>query len=312
MFRSALALAALLAAPAALANPNAPLAEKLFLEAQSLLKAGKVHEACDRLAESHKLDPALGTLINLAACHEKEGKTASAWTEFSEAAALAAHRKEHDREKFARDHATALEGQLLKLMIEITAQAPGLEVKLDGATLSYSAFGTEIPLDPGDHSLTVTAPGKKPWLQRVNLGPGRVVTRVQVPVLEDEGTPAPAPPSPPPAVMDHRAPLAPPPPAKPGPPASAYVVGGVGLLAVGGAAFFGVRSILLDERSREQLDPAMARADHDDAKTHQLVAFGLGGAGVVALGVATYLFFSPRKPVQVAPSVGGVTVFGRF
>jgi hypothetical protein len=310
MFRFAPALALVLATPA-FANPNAPLAEKLFLEAQALLRAGNVHEACEKLSASHKIDPALGTLINLAACHEREGKSATAWTEFTEAAALAQHKKERDREVFAREHAKTLEGQLLKLMIEITAQAPGLEVKLDGSTLSQSAIGTEIPLDPGDHTLLVTAQGKKTWLQKVNLGPGRVVTRVQVPALEDESAPAPAAPPPfPPAVLERPSP--PPLVTRPSAPTAAYLLGGVGLLAVGGAAFFGVRSLLLDDRSHAQLDPALARADHDDAKTHQLVAFGLGGAGLVSLGVATYLFLSPRKPVQVAPTVGGLTVFGRF
>ena len=46
----------------------------------------------------------LGTLLNLATCHEKLGRTASAWGEFKEAATLAEKRGEKDRATFANEH----------------------------------------------------------------------------------------------------------------------------------------------------------------------------------------------------------------
>jgi hypothetical protein len=49
------------------------IAEGLFREARGLFGRGQLEVACPKFAESNRLDPALGTLLNLALCHEQQG-----------------------------------------------------------------------------------------------------------------------------------------------------------------------------------------------------------------------------------------------
>ena len=84
-------------------------AQALFDEARSLMNAGKFAEACPKFAESERLDPGAGTLLNLANCYEKGGQTASAWVTFKDAAAAADVKHRTDWSQRARERATALE-----------------------------------------------------------------------------------------------------------------------------------------------------------------------------------------------------------
>jgi hypothetical protein len=86
-------------------GPNVKaLAQSLFKEGRTLMTAGKTAEACDKFAESDRLDPEIGTHLNLAMCHETLGKTASAWVEFGEVADRATAAHDAARSQFARDH----------------------------------------------------------------------------------------------------------------------------------------------------------------------------------------------------------------
>src|SRR5689334_20626402 len=64
-------------------------AEALFDEGVKLLQKGKYEEACKKLEASERVDSGIGTLLYLADCYEKLGKTASAWATFRAAASKA-------------------------------------------------------------------------------------------------------------------------------------------------------------------------------------------------------------------------------
>ena len=49
-------------------------ATALFKEARELMDRGEIAAACDKFAESQRLEPAGGTLLNLAVCNEKRGR----------------------------------------------------------------------------------------------------------------------------------------------------------------------------------------------------------------------------------------------
>lgn len=175
-------------APAALAqSPDAATAELLFQQGRDLLRQGKAAEACPKLAESERLDPATGTLLALAMCHEAEGKLASAWAEFVSVEARSRSEGRRDREKVSHDKAAALKTRLSTLEIQVsgnTAGLPGLEIRRDGVVLGGGAWNTAIPVDGGAHVIEVVAPGKKPWKGNVDVKPEGDAQAVKVPELE--------------------------------------------------------------------------------------------------------------------------------
>jgi hypothetical protein len=317
------------------AQSNEAIAEKLFLDGRTLLNAGKVHEACAKFADSQRLDPALGTLMHLALCHEKDHRPATAWSEFTDAVALAQTSGRRDRELFARAHMGALEKQLQKIVIEIQTPVPGTVVKLDSQALPSGIVGAEIPVDPGDHEIEVSAPGKKTWQKdKINLTPGATVTRVQV-ALEDE----PPPPAQRPSVsVAVSAPaVLPPTPGNSGGDAApsgngtarafGFAAGGLGLVLIGIAAYDEATS--LSRNSDESKYPATSTARQtvvNEAKTAQTYAIVFGGASLVALGTGLVLVFTaqsdatPRasssNTLRAMPYVdshgGGVGIGGAF
>lgn len=141
----------------------------------------KFAEACPKLAESLRLDPAAGTQLNLAFCHEGEGRTATAWAEYNDALTQARRDGRPEREEFISGKLRGLSGKLMLLAIALApgADVPALEVSLDGAIVGAAALGVASPVDPGVHSLEAHAPGFAPWRIEVRVAvgdPKRVVT----------------------------------------------------------------------------------------------------------------------------------------
>ncbi len=169
-------------------------AESLFQEARKLMDAKRFNEACPKLVASYKLAPAVGTLLNLADCYERAGQLASAWARFHEAIALAQRLGRPDREKTAKERADKLEPRLIKLTI--TGREPGIEVKLDGNVLDPTVLGTPVPVDPGKHTIDVSAKGKKSFATTLDVSDRARSPVVEIPVLETtdpdgKGTPTP-------------------------------------------------------------------------------------------------------------------------
>lgn len=187
------------------------LSEALFRDGRALMDAGKFDEACPKLAESHKLDPKPGTILNLAVCQEQRGQVAQAWASYVEAARLSGRAKQKSRENAAKKKAAELEAILSKLTIEMQGELKEFSILIDGRAHSSAIVGTPVPLDPGDHEVEVRAPGYLPFRTRVHLPKGPVEMKVVVSgPFTPETTPSPAESAAPPAVSS-----APPPPPVP-------------------------------------------------------------------------------------------------
>ena len=174
------------------------MAESLFQEGLDLFDKGKTDDACDRFDKSQSLDPKLSTLMNLATCRERQGHTATAWEEFTEAASQAEKQGSPDRAKAARDKASALQSKLSKVKLVKIADTPGMALALDGKSLDAGMIGESVPIDPGSHHIEVSAPGYSTFTHDFTVQPGPTETPVEIPALPKVTEPEPKPVQPPP------------------------------------------------------------------------------------------------------------------
>lgn len=181
-----LGLALLAAAPASaqVSTEDRVAAESLFGEARRSMLAGDYATACPKLEASRRLEPGVGTTLNLGDCYEKLGRTASAWAEFKSAAADAQRLGDGLRRATALERAAALEPRLSRLRIDVADAT--VAVFRDGEALSGALLGSAIPVDPGTVRLEARAPGKRTWAREVVIAGEGAQLAVQIPALEDE------------------------------------------------------------------------------------------------------------------------------
>jgi hypothetical protein len=294
--------ASLLVAPRLAHAGDTATAEALFEEGKRLMAAQQYAAACAKLEESQRIDPGVGTLFNLADCHEQLGKTASAWGEFTEVAALSKAAGQTAREEVARQRAAALEPKLSKVVLRVLSPAAAMEIKRDDAVVGPGQLGTQLPIDPGEHTFSASAPGKKPWTTKINVTPGTTLAVVEVPPLED----APEPPVAPPPSGDHA-------------PADGssqrtvgFVVGGLGVVGIVVGAAASIVSLSKKSQANEDCDPNTdlcntprgvdLRASAITAGNVSTIAFITGGV-LGATGLVLVLT-APRSQSQPGPQVG--------
>jgi hypothetical protein len=183
-----IAAISLLAVAPGLARAQSAEADQRFKEAEALLEAGKVAEACGAFEESNRLEPSAGTLINLGLCKEKLGKLASALAAFRSALERV---KDPKKKAVATERAEVLESRVSRLTISIASEArvEGLAVSLDGRRIDEAEYGTAIPLDGGSHEIEAKAPGRRSWSKSIRIDPEGGEAAVRVPVLAEK-TPA--------------------------------------------------------------------------------------------------------------------------
>ncbi len=303
---AALAVVAGLAGPLAHAGPPAPtptgneaLAETRFREASEAFDAGRVDEACTAFDASLRLFPTLGTLLNLALCREKQGKTASAWIDFTYAAAWANDAAQHDRREFARQHAARLERGLVRVQIDCPS-GPPVHLDIDGQPLLDASRALPIFLDPGRHVITASAPGRLRFESTVTVGarPSEAPVVKIPPLKEDANKDSVTGPGRDPSAFAR------------GPRRTlGWILGGLGIASASAAIYFGV-----DGLSRVRSDPAQAT-------TSEALSMVLFGTGLTAAAAGAWLALWPLPVAasgtarvyvvpQVAPRSGGAGLVG--
>jgi hypothetical protein len=281
-------------------------ADRLFREGQTLMEKGdaaSLAEACARFDESHKLDPKLGRLLNLATCHERQSRTATAYAEFREAAAWASQRGQELRVQFAKERAADLAKRLslLRIVPPAGVDAASLEVTVDGETIARPRWSAGYPIDPGPHALLVRAPGKREQSLTASVTAVGFTTVTLAPFVDA----APLAPT----ALERRA--------QPAPSSDgssrktwAIVIGGAGLVAAGLGGYFGAVAI----GKRNDADPhcpsrscdptgAAMIADARNAATSSTVLLAVGGAAIGA-GITLFVWPTRHSSVGLTPIVG--------
>jgi hypothetical protein len=141
--------------------------ERLFREGRARMLEGKLDEACPMLEQSQKLEPHVGTLLNLAACHEHQGKVGSAWTEYQKALTAARAEGQSERAQLAEKRIAALDPRVPWLRITTTVE--DASITIDGGLLAPVALGQEMPVDPGAHVVIAERRGTKIFEERVEM-----------------------------------------------------------------------------------------------------------------------------------------------
>jgi hypothetical protein len=310
------ALCLLLATPLAHAGDAA--AEALFRAGREAAQKEDYATACARFEESNRLDPAVGTVFNIAHCREKLGQVASAWQRYREAR----DRLPADDERTAvvAQRIAMLEPRLPKMTLHMTSRHPSAVILRDGVQVGSASLGLSLPVDPGRHEIIVRVRGhvdrrinfeiKEAEQQELTLEPGPPLPTMDDTVYEagaNKATPAPAAPAP--STSSQRT--------------WGFVVGGIGVAGLATSLAAGVMVLSKkDTVSRECSDKLCTRAGLRAAESgHTLstvstVAFAVGVLGVAA---GTYLILTApngkeraRLELRAAPSSASVQIGTRF
>jgi hypothetical protein len=291
-------------------------ATSLFQAAQTLVQEARAAEACPIFAESYRLEPANGTLINLADCYERIGRTATAWLTFRDVAKKSAAAGQDERADVARKRVSQLEPRLSRLRISVGhgSSVAGLVVTRDSLELMPAALDIAVPVDPGEHRIAATAPNHESWGLTVRVAGEGTTKDVFVPRLTPEPTASPQPPTQSATPVRWQYPVA----------FTAVALGGAALIA----------GVALGAAAKSEADDAECDSDNlctpagleqrDDAVALGNIGTGIGIAGA-ALGVIGFTIFvlstpddddGPRRSIAAELSVGmgfhGATVTGRF
>jgi hypothetical protein len=309
----------LFSSPALGQKSDKRVADTLFREGREDFDKGDYARACPKFAESQRLDPAPGTLLNLAVCEEHLGNLRSARERLT--TLLPQLSVGDERAPFARELLAKIDARLSRLVLSLSPGAPaGTEVKdAEGEVLP---LGSEIVLEPGDRTLTVSAPGRSPSTLRLSLAAGQRESRevAPQPLLGEVKTPA------------QVGPTGPAPASAGGGPSALRLVGfasaSVGVVALGVAAVSG--AVLLSKKGRvDELCPnKQCSADGlkvlDDANRTPILpintaswALAIAGVGVGATLIVLTRETAPNAPkaaafVTALPGGGGFGVRGAF
>ena len=292
-------------------------ARALAVEGLRLAQANNCVEALPKLERAEKLYHSTVVASRLGECYVSVGRLVEGTEvlrkvlrEPQPADAPPALTKALDRAQKTLDAATP---RIAALTIRIAA-VQDMRVKLDGNVVPSALLDSEVPADPGEHSIEVTAPGFLKSASRLSVSEGEKRS-VSLTLARDPNAPVAAAPAitapisgPVPVAANSRSETAPG--AAPRPrvvPASApnrtaaYVSLGFGAAGIATGGVLGYLTLTNKATLQEQCPGNVCspnqQSDLDSAKrmgTLSTIAFGVGGVGLV-LGTVLFVTAAPKN-----------------
>jgi tetratricopeptide repeat protein len=286
-------------------------AEALFAEGRDAARLGDWARACPKFAESLRLEPAVGTRLNLARCEAKLGRLATARQHF--ARVVDELPVDDDRLPYARQQLEELEQQAPRIEIRLEPGVDGAVIALDGEALGADRAGDSLIVDPGAHVVTVDAPGRPRARYEVTLRPGERRTLEVAPAPLPAPAPTPRLPRPLPA-------RAPEPSSTPAP--APQAVGGwtslaIGSAALGASAIFGALVLARKAEVEDHCSDDYACDDAGlDASSSGRVLSSLATAsfvvGIAGIGTGIVLVLTVPGDPEQEPLAAAVTIRGAY
>lgn len=271
-------------------GPDSAAADVLFEEGRSALEHGDFALACEKFELSRRLEPAVGTWLNLGECHLKLERPRAAWIAFREA--LRVMSESDDRRPYAQQRIAALDTELARLVLRWEdPSSPDARVTLNGEPIG-APFDVPRIVEPGP--VTVRVERERTFLELTGVAEKGATLTLTIPARKDGA------PLRPPATTS----------ASSGRRVLGYTLVGAGAASIATGAAFGIAALLSNSDARSHCDGfdcssaatyEAARRSATTASNHATVSTSLliGGALVTLAGI--YLMAtSPQRSPQAS------------
>lgn len=305
-------------------------ARQLFKEGLALEKRKQWRQALAKFEKVAKVKLTPQVRFHTALCQEHLGRFVEAINgfELAEQEARAVGPKARQVEVNAPKRAAALRDRIGFVRITVTGTIRTSKILLDGKPVSEGLVDTDIPLDPGAHTISVDSNHETVFERDITIKAQQLET-IELPIDDPEPPPEP-PPGPPDSGPDQVAPTPVDQPSR----TPAYVVGGLGIaVGVTGGIFW-----ILAQTTIEEVRPTCTKEDTrcdldkqglaEAGETYATVGNILVPIGGAALAAAIVLYFvyapnddssdddddaeEPEPELAVVPTPTGLQIVGTF
>ncbi len=299
------------------------LARALFAEARAAEDAKDWRLAAAKLREAIAIKETGGLRFHLAYCEEQQGLLVEALVDYERSDDLTIGSSEEFRKQLPAKR-ESLRRRIPTITLLVPPEPAVMSLTVDGHAMPPAVLGKPIPLNPGRHTLVLSAPEYTPFTSQISLGEtdAVVANAILTPLPKGQEasvfkpTPPPAPP-----LRASNAEVA----VSTGLPTRTYVLIGEAAIALSGVGLgigYGLQASSEDDLvasiRRGIMDPAYCNTDpkptrclelHDAqerANRDRLISrIGFVGAGAAAAAfVGTLIFWRSPAKVAIIPSFG--------